>query len=109
MLLEKIEKYLKVKWIYDSSPAVQPAKAGSKAKPASSPRRKAAPPASPPIEKLNRLYELAQIGDIGGLQQQLQEIEESGKKFHSFTAEVREMLKSYRMKQIREFVKGFMG
>lgn len=109
MLLEKIEKHLKVEWIYDSSPAAKPEKAGSKAKPASSPRGKAAPTASPPIEKLNRLYELAQMGDIGGLQQQLQEIEVSGKKFHPFTAEVREMLKSYRMKQIREFVKGYMG
>lgn len=55
-----------------------------------------------------KLYELAMMGDIHGIQQRLAELEEERGEYVPFVHRIRELLKEYKMKQVREFLRRFV-
>ncbi len=63
----------------------------------------------PTAEEANALYELAMQGDIQGILKQLDQHEHLSDPNHPFGARLRELARGYRMEQIRELIKPYLG
>ena len=107
VLLEKLETHLGLEWIYrddrdgseeDEAPAGVAVSVES---------NDAA--VGPTVEEARVLYALAMQGDIQGILAQLDQIESLGDPNHPFGARLRDLARGYRMEQIRELIKPYLG
>ena len=63
----------------------------------------------PSQERLATLFKLSRIGDVNGLLLQLEEIESLNQCSPSFITQLRQLVKGFKIKQLRLFVERFMG
>jgi signal transduction histidine kinase/DNA-binding NarL/FixJ family response regulator/HAMP domain-containing protein len=91
ILFEKLQKYLQLEWIYA-------ARKSEASKPAT---LEVIPP---PAAELEKLYDLALRGHLKGIAKQLQNIEQIDDKYLPFTSEVKELVRGFKLKKIKEFI-----
>jgi CheY-like chemotaxis protein len=97
-VFDKLEEYLGLEWIYEE--------------PKSTPKistNLAAPPLPLQSDAITALWELVKTGDIIGIIQYTEELEKLDPQWVPFATHVRELAKSFRLKQLREFIKQFMN
>ena len=102
VLLEKLQKHINIEWTYDKD---EFRKMGNVEE--FDPTTANVIP--PPKKEIERLGELAKIGDIRSVVKQLQEIEGAGEQYVPFVIIVQNLAKQYKLKEIRRFVKTFLG
>ena len=102
-LLEKLRIHLGLQWIYEEEFT---AKALD-----NSPERELAAVSivPPPSEEMAKLLDLAMRGDIQGILEQAARIEALDRQWMPFALHLRQLAKSYKEKQILEFVKKYSG
>ncbi len=99
ILLEKLEKYLQLKWIYQEIPSQNsPLTRGSEDQSQETPN----------LELAQEIYKMAEIGDIQGISQVLEEMKKEGKAPH-FHQHLEKIAKTFNMKKIREFLRGYFS
>jgi signal transduction histidine kinase/CheY-like chemotaxis protein len=91
ILFEKLQKYLQLEWIY----AVRDSETSKPAIIEVIP---------PPAAELEKLYDLALRGHLKGIANQLQNIEQIDDKYLPFTSEVKELVRGFKLKKIKEFI-----
>ena len=97
-LLELLEKYLKLEWIYAKNDEGHISAPKDDLKPAS------LEIVLPPIETMAMLHELALDGDIGDLLEQLNHLEQGNEQFQPFVAKLRQQAKQYQLDAICQFL-----
>lgn len=102
VLLEKLQKHINIEWTYDkdSLPATKKVEDIAPTP---------APLVPPQREEIERLAELAKIGDIRSIVKQLHKIEESGEQYGPFVTKVQNLAKRYEMHEIRGFINTFLS
>lgn len=100
LLFSKLQYYLNLEWIEE-----QKREEISADIPPSHVRD---PLIGPSSTVAKELYELAMMGDIHGLEREISLLEKENRELIPFVARIHELLKNYKMKQVREFVKQFV-
>ncbi|PSM47054.1 serine/threonine protein kinase [Chroococcidiopsis sp. CCALA 051] len=101
-LLEKLRIHLGLQWIYEeesTEKALDNSSASELAAGAIVP---------PPAEEMVKLLDLAMRGDIRGIIEQAVRIEALDRRYRPFALHLRQLAKSYKEKQILEFVKKYL-
>lgn len=98
ILLEKLAHYLGLAWHYSSPPAPVPRQ-----------RPPQVAVVMPAPAELQQLYECARKGDIRGIHNLLEQIARANADHQPFVAEVRELARGYRVKELREFLQQAIG
>ncbi|MBE9016834.1 response regulator, partial [Chroococcidiopsidales cyanobacterium LEGE 13417] len=101
-LLEKLRIHLGLQWIYEeesTEKALDNSSASELATGAIVP---------PPAEEMVKLLDLAMRGDIRGIIEQAVRIEALDRRYRPFALHLRQLAKSYKEKQILEFVKKYL-
>ncbi|MBD2204015.1 response regulator [Calothrix sp. FACHB-1219] len=92
-LFEKLQTYLELEWIYDdndtNSPITQEV-------------------VLPPIDELQKLYELALKGRIKAIQNQLSQIEKIDTKFRPFVQELQQLAQSFQIEKIQTIMEKYI-
>ncbi len=101
-LLEVIQKYLELEWIYEE---VQNEEMTSE----NSSIPEATELIPPPVAQLDKLFDLAMRGNIVAIQKLLDKIEQADDKHKQFTIEVRRMTDNFQLKQIRDLINSLKG
>ncbi|MDZ7959545.1 MAG: ATP-binding protein [Aulosira sp. DedQUE10] len=91
-LLEKLQTYLKIEWNYEETSSL---------------------PISqeiviPPLEELNRLYELALKGRIKALQNTLSDLEKINDKFAPFIQEIQQLTQNFQIEKIQFIIEKYI-
>ncbi len=93
VLLQYIQTHLGIEWVYETKPM---------------PAETAEPLIGPPSEQAAILYDLAMMGDIKGLREGAVQLEKIDNKYKPFAAELKSLIKGFKVKQIRELVEPFI-
>ena len=107
-LLELIKVYLKLEWIYQSSPSIvfsSDKKSGNKEEDINLVGDSIV---APPAEELAILLELAKRGNIAGILEQAAKIEGLTPQYLSFTKLIRQLAENFQEKKLRQFIQGQM-
>lgn len=96
LLLDRLQYYLNLQWIYESFPEQQ------------SITRSAIPLVGPPPSEAAKLWELAMKGDVKRLRRQAAKLVQVDVKYKPFAEELQQLAKRYRVKQIRELLKPYI-
>ena len=91
ILFEKLQKYLQLEWIYAARKSEASKLATLEVIP-------------PPVAELEKLYDLVLRGHLKGIAKQLQNIEQIDDKYLPFTSEVKQLVRGFKLKKIKEFV-----
>ncbi|MDJ0733309.1 MAG: CHASE2 domain-containing protein [Nostocaceae cyanobacterium] len=102
-LLEVIQKYLELEWIYEE------VKDEDSTSDNSSPSSASTELIPPPTAELDNLFDLAMRGNIVAIKKLLDKIEQADDKYKAFTIEVRKMTDDFQLKQIRDLIKSLKG
>ena len=102
-LLERLRLHLGLEWIYDRNPGQQPATEKIFSAMGNSGL------ISPSVEEITALFQLAMSGDIGGIIEASANLENLDSKYGPFAAQLNQMAKGFQIKQIRDFLKGYMA
>lgn len=94
-LLEHLQKYLHLKWIYELSDPENLQK----------PKVPLADLIIPPPEEIAKLLSLVNIGDISGILNCLDELEQTNLKLTVFTQLIRQWVKGFKLETIDEFLR----
>jgi PAS domain S-box-containing protein len=99
-LLQKLQKHLQLKWIYETKEQV----AGAK-------EEKTLPPSllPPEPEELETLFNLAKRGNLKGILVRAEKIEQIDEKFMPFAIQLRQLANDCQVKKIREFISLYRG
>jgi PAS domain S-box-containing protein len=89
-LLEALQKHLHLEWIYKSTPAA-PEQAGPESGPAFS---------LPPVDEVQTLGELAEIGAITGLERHLNRLSQMDVAYRPFVIQVKQLLDQFEFDKI---------
>lgn len=106
-LLDKLELYLGLKWIYAEKQSGETASdrfTHSALAPAS---LLSASMTAPPADELAALFDLAMRGDLRGLSKRAAQLEDMNPQFRPFTTHLRQLAKGFKGRQILEFLKQF--
>jgi CheY-like chemotaxis protein len=95
-LLRRLQKHLKLTWIYESKMEGQ---TGKDEEPLFE---------FPPPEEIETLFELAQKGNIRGVEKHIAQLEQTDDKFEPFVAEIRQLTQSFKTKQLRELLQSYL-
>ncbi|MBD1823127.1 AAA family ATPase [Cyanobacteria bacterium FACHB-DQ100] len=90
-LLEQLSAHLKLDWIQEASP--QPSLQSELV--------------APPAAELSMLQNLAMMGDLKAIVQRSEQLEQQSPEFTAFTTHLRQLAKSFKRKQILEFINSF--
>jgi signal transduction histidine kinase/DNA-binding NarL/FixJ family response regulator len=96
-VLAKLEKYLKLEWVYEEEEAFEVAESSSQ------------PMVGPPVETAKVLYELAMIGDIDGITEQADKLKQKDKKFVPFADELQQLADEFEVELLRELIKPYLN
>lgn len=107
-LLEKLQFYLGLEWVYEESDS-QKAKLKITENPPGTVFKTDDSLVPPPEEEIIALFDLAMMGDLKGIDDRAIKLEELDRKYVTFSTELRQLTKSFQVKQIREFLKKFRG
>ncbi|WP_236505472.1 hybrid sensor histidine kinase/response regulator [Tychonema sp. BBK16] len=99
ILLELIQKYLQLDWIYNEN---QHSKVSSKGKIAPD---QILPPA---IEVLQQIRELAKLGDLDGIAEIAQQIQTTNSEHFAFAQELINLAESFQTKPLRAFIQKYI-
>jgi signal transduction histidine kinase/CheY-like chemotaxis protein len=99
ILLELIQKYLQLDWIYDQN---QDSSANSKGKIAPD---EILPPA---IEVLQQMRELAELGDLDSVVEIAQQIQTTNTEHFAFAQELMRLAESFQTKSLRAFIQQYL-
>ncbi len=97
-LLEKLQLFLQLEWIYEDQKETQPLSA----------ELEQGPIIPPPKEELEALLELTMIGDIIGIREQIKKIETLGTQFTPFVTQIYRPLGEMSMNKIERVVRQYM-
>ncbi|MDM8552299.1 MASE3 domain-containing protein [Desulfobacterales bacterium HSG2] len=97
-IFEILENYLELEWVYKEAPEIPDQE-----------QKQDDASAVPPASELEDLYQCVRGGDIMGIRKQLDIIEASDRRYISFVKKVREMAKTFQVRQIRELVEKYIG
>ena len=100
-LFDLLRTHLGLEWIYDQELATV-----ATARQAGGGEAELVPP---PLEELGVLAELAAIGDVRGLRERAAHLEQLDEQYRPFAAKLRELAKTYEVKQILRLVEQFFG
>lgn len=95
-LLYLLEQHLQLEWVYDALPS-EKTQAQSVVQAQS----------LPPKEELHALYDAAKIGDILELRARLQQLEAGDHQFGSFVEELRHLVDTFQLQEIRDFLQTY--
>lgn len=102
-LLEKLESHLELEWIYEQEQQATPS--GSKdTHPAILPSVHLPIPV-PSAAELDRLLDLALMGDLKAVIEQTERLEQQDSQYASFSSQLRQLAKSFKGKQVIEYIK----
>lgn len=106
-LLTLLQKYLGLEWIYEGKDEVGSMKDefGNSIQPSAFALQPSL--VAPPVEELDKLFDLAMRGNIQGIETIVRELEQLDVKFAPFAVEIRQLAASFQVKKIREFLKSF--
>ncbi len=93
-LFEKMQTYLDVEWVYENNSASLPIIQEMEI---------------PPIEELNRLYELALKGRIKVLQNQLIQLEQQDNKFSPFVKKIQQLAQEFQVEKIQVLIDKYIN
>ncbi|MBD2527606.1 hybrid sensor histidine kinase/response regulator [Nostoc sp. FACHB-133] len=99
-LLEKLQLYLKLEWIYQESNAAQVTNS------LPTHRLETKPLVAPPPEEIAVLFELAVIGDIRGIMKRAEHLE-LNENLIPFASHLRQLAKGFKELQLQEFIKQY--
>jgi len=94
-LLDCLENYLELEWIYETEQPVQVVATKIEAV------------IPPPVEELDNLFDLAMRGNITGIENAATKIEQMDAQYAGFTAELKKLAGEFQIKQIKQFIKSF--
>ncbi|PIG92975.1 hybrid sensor histidine kinase/response regulator [Gloeocapsopsis sp. IPPAS B-1203] len=100
-LLEKLKIYLGLNWVYEEETTAQDID--------NSQQRAQADIIPPPAEEIAALLDLAMMGDLKSILEQTAKIEALDRRYLAFALHLRQLAKSYKERQILEFVKKYAG
>jgi signal transduction histidine kinase/CheY-like chemotaxis protein len=104
-LLNQLQTCLNLDWVYEDQPPVK--EVGALRSSPAIPATPLAPSRIPPIEELNRLLDLALMGDIKGILEQTARLEALEQEWKPFTSHLQQLAKGFREKQILEFIQKY--
>ena len=96
-LLGRLEKHLKITWIYKKDDSVGPGKQSGSV--VLSP---------PPAKEIHPLFEFAKQGNIRGVRREIERIEQLNERFVPFAKKLRKFAKNFNMKQICSFLEPYL-
>lgn len=99
ILLEYLQKYLKLEWIYEN---------GSDGRQAPFPQADQQAVIPPPKGELARLYDLVKSGDISSLRDQIPKIAALDPKFVLFADRLEQLAKTFEMNGMKKFLETYM-
>ena len=91
-LLHLLEKHLRLEWVYAPLPTATRKKSAAEVQ------------TLPPKEELRALYDAAKIGDILELRSHLQRLEREDDTFQAFVEELRHLVDTFQLQEIRQFL-----
>ncbi|MFB2972360.1 cache domain-containing protein [Aerosakkonema sp. BLCC-F183] len=104
-LFQKLQKYLKIVWIYEETPKPQPAEesqdTNAELTKSQIPDGELIPP---PAEEIEILFELAMRGNIKGIARQTVKLEQMDEKLVPFVQYLRQLAHNFQEKEILEFI-----
>jgi len=110
-LLERLSLHLKLEWIYEESSAERKDSARPTLPEGQSPQapktQDASPLIAPPAEEIADLLHLAMMGDLKAIAQQAAKLETLDPQLAPFATHLRQLVKGFRARQIREFIEQF--
>jgi predicted ATPase/signal transduction histidine kinase/FixJ family two-component response regulator/tRNA A-37 threonylcarbamoyl transferase component Bud32 len=113
-LLEKLQSYLHLEWIYEQEDQ-EIKEMGTRKADFLSSRSGAQPvfplPISsiPPAPELDTLLDLALMGDLKAVVEQTDRLQQLNPQWHLFTAHLQQLAKSFKGKQVIEFIKQYQA
>jgi CheY-like chemotaxis protein len=110
-LLERLSLHLKLEWIYEESSAQRKDSARPTLPEGQSPQapntQDASPLIAPPAEEIAALLHLAMMGDLKAIAEQAAKLETLDPQLIPFATHLRQLVKGFKARQIREFIKQF--
>jgi CheY-like chemotaxis protein len=103
-LLEMLQSFLHLEWIYEEDEEKKPENTGKSPKLEESTSAELIPP-SPDI--LARLYNLAKKGDLDGILTEANRLEKLGEKYSPFVQELRQLAEGFQVKQLQSFIQKY--
>jgi CheY-like chemotaxis protein len=109
-LFQKLQKHLKLEWIYDLPQSQEEVNETQNLKVTSADSSLADTCLiSPPPEEIEKLFELAMRGNIKGIREQAQKLKLLDEKFILFAEQLEQLAKSFQIEKIREFIQQYRG
>ncbi|HIK15566.1 MAG TPA: response regulator [Leptolyngbyaceae cyanobacterium M33_DOE_097] len=109
-LLEKLQFYLGLEWIYESeTQRIGKASNSELVGFASAPAASLPPVAIPAASELDALLDLALRGDLKGVLVQINQLEYANPQWASFAAQLRQLAKSFKGKQLIELIRHYQA
>jgi CheY-like chemotaxis protein len=110
-LLERLSLHLKLEWIYEESSAerkdsARPTLLEGQSPPAIN-TQDVSPLIAPPAEEIAALLNLAMMGDLKAIAEQAAKLETLDPQLIPFATHLRQLVKGFRVRQIREFIEQF--
>lgn len=104
-LLKRLELHLGLEWVY-----AQTEDSENKEVSLEENSSLVSPPplATPPVQKVVELYELALIGDIKGLLEETAKLEQFDEQWRPFVAQLRQLAKTFQVNKIQELLKRYV-
>jgi DNA-binding response OmpR family regulator len=97
-LLDRLKTYLDLEWEYESEAELKSPDSGQIS-------ATGLPSAVPEPEIINRLLELAMMGDVVSIEEQAMQIEQQDVRFMEFTTQLRQLAKGFQIKPIQTLLK----
>lgn len=107
-LLEKLQTGLGLEWIYEPELEGNVTQQIPKEQ-TPNPQVPAPIAAVPDLQQLNTLLDLALMGDLKGIVEQTYRLEQGEPQQSAFTAQLRQLAKSFKGKQVIEFIKHYQA
>ncbi|WP_392534260.1 response regulator [Nostoc sp. C117] len=109
-LFQKLQKHLQFEWIYDFPQSQQGVNEAQNLKVTSVDSSVAESGLiAPPLEEIEKLFELAMRGNIKGIREQAQKLKLLDEKFILFAEQLEQFAKSFQIQKIREFIQPYRG
>ncbi|MBD1938262.1 hybrid sensor histidine kinase/response regulator [Microcoleus sp. FACHB-68] len=105
-LLEKLQRHLKLEWVYEETPDEKPKKAENVQ---DSGLNNEGSMVIPPAEEIAILWDLVMMGDLRGIQDQATRLKELDTQYIPFATELQQLAKGFKLKEIREFLNKIQG
>jgi len=96
--IKKLGSHLELEWKYEVKPAESPSES-----------TESEPACEPPAEVVKMLYDLAMMGDIEGIEEQLEQLEESNSQLLPFIEQLRPLTEAFQIREISELLESYLN